>query len=416
MNKNALHKLDIDYVRSCFPAFAEDLPSRIAFFDNAGGSYVAGQVIDKLTQFYRANKVQPYGPSEIANAAGEQMDAGRKAMDELFGMPEGTITLGPSTTQNINTLALACTAIVDSKSEIIVTEQDHESNIGAWERLCQRTGASLRFWQVDAETGELDIKEFEGMLNPSVKIVCMTHSSNIIGSINPIEEVIELARANGSRIIIDGVSFVPHQWPNLSIFQPDAYVFSTYKTYATHLGVMYMATGFTEELDPQCHYFNTDYPEKRFDAAGPDHASIAALAGLGEYFEQSHLHHFGKTSVSLKKKAGQISALMHKHETDLCQLLLDGLKDLPISIIGKNTMKWREANIALVSDKHSPQKLCEALAVDDIAANYGHFYALRLLESLGLMKTHKGVLRISLAHYNTREEIIRVVKTLQDIH
>jgi selenocysteine lyase/cysteine desulfurase len=416
MNKNALHKLDIDYVRSCFPAFAEDLPAKTAFFDNAGGSYVAGSVLDKLIQFYRANKVQPYGPSEIANAAGEQMDAGRKAMDDLFGMPQGTITLGPSTTQNINTLALACTAIVDSKSEVIVTEQDHESNIGAWERLCQRTGASLRFWEVDAETGELDIKKLEAMLNPAVKILCMTHSSNILGSINPIEEVIELCRSNGTRVLIDGVSFVPHQWPNLSIFQPDAYCFSTYKTYATHLGVMYTARDFAEELDPQCHYFNTAYPEKQFDAAGPDHAAIASLSGLGEYFEQSHRQHFGETTVSLKKKAIQMSGLMHKHENGLCEILLDGIKELPIRIIGRDTMKWREANIALVSEVHSPQQLSEALAQNDVSAASGNFYAVRLLTKLGLMKKQEGVLRLSFAHYNTIEEIERAVKTLQDIH
>ncbi len=416
MSDKPLHKLDIDYVRSCFPAFDEDLPSKTAFFDNAGGSYVAGPVIDRLTQFYRAHKVQPYGPSAIGSAAGEQMDAGRKAMDDLFGMPEGTITLGPSTTQNINTLALACTAIVNSKSEIIVTEQDHESNIGAWERLCQRTGASLKFWEVDAETGELDLKHFEAMLNPAVKIVCMTHSSNILGSINPIEEVIELCRSNGTRVLIDGVSFVPHQWPNLSIFQPDAYFFSTYKTYATHLGVMYTAKDFAQELDPQCHYFNTDYPEKQFDSAGPDHAAIASLAGLAEYFEQSHQHHFGDTRVSLKKKASQLSGLMHKHENDLCEKLLDGIKDLPIRVIGRDTMKWREANIALVSEVHSPQQLSDALARNDVAAASGHFYALRLLTKLGLMKKEEGVLRLSFAHYNTVEEVMRAVTTLQDLH
>lgn len=416
MIKKPLRDLDVAYVRSCFPTFAEPLAAKTAFFDNAGGSYVVASVLDKLIDFYRLHKVQPYGASEIARIAGEQMDAGRQCMVDLLGMPADTITLGPSTTQNINTLALACASIVDAKSEVIVSGQDHEANIGAWQRLCQRTGATLRVWEVDAESGELDISAFADMLNPAVKIVCMTHSSNILGSINPVEEVIELCRDNGSRILVDGVSYVPHQWPNLSIFQPDAYFFSTYKTYATHLGVMYTAADFADELDPQCHYFNTGFAEKRFDGAGPDHAAIAALAGLGEYFSQSHLHHFGKSRVSLKKKAGQISALMHKHETELCELLLKGLEGLPIRIIGRNTSKWREANIALVSDLYTPQQLSEALAKNDIAAGCGHFYALRLLDKLGLMESHQGVLRISLAHYNSSEEIMRAVSTLQALH
>ena len=416
MSNKALHHLDIDYVRSCFPTFSEPLAAKTAFFENAGGSYVVGSVIDKLLHFYRVNKVQPYGEAEILRLAGEQMDAGRQAMLDLLGMPADTITLGPSTTQNINTLAHACRPIVDGNSEIIVSEQDHEANIGAWERLCQRSGAKFRLWQVDAESGELDVTELERMLNPKVRIVAMTHSSNILGSLNPVEEVVDLCRQNGSRSVIDGVSFVPHQWPNLSIFQPDVYVFSTYKTYATHLGVMYTARDFADELEPQCHYFNQEYPAKHLDAAGPDHASIAALAGLGEYFEQGHLHHFGTRKVSLKKKAGQLSALMHKHESELCQHLLSGLAELPLRIIGKNTNDWREANVALVSEKHSSAALSKALAEKDIAANSGDFYARRLLEKLGVTNKHGGVLRISLAHYNTREEVERALEVLEAIH
>ena len=416
MSNKALHHLDIDYVRSCFPTFSEPLAAKTAFFENAGGSYVVGSVIDKLLHFYRVNKVQPYGEAEILRLAGEQMDAGRQAMLDLLGMPADTITLGPSTTQNINTLAHACRPIVDGNSEIIVSEQDHEANIGAWERLCQRSGAKFRLWQVDAESGELDVTELERMLNPKVRIVAMTHSSNILGSLNPVEEVVDLCRQNGSRSVIDGVSFVPHQWPNLSIFQPDVYVFSTYKTYATHLGVMYTARDFADELEPQCHYFNQEYPAKHLDAAGPDHASIAALAGLGEYFEQGHLHHFGTRKVSLKKKAGQLSALMHKHESELCQHLLSGLAELPLRIIGKNTNDWREANVALVSEKHSSAALSKALAEKDIAANSGDFYARRLLEKLGVTNKHGGVLRISLAHYNTREEVERALEVLEAIN
>lgn len=416
MRQEPRKSLDLDFVRACFPAFSEPLGAKTAFFENAGGSYVLGPVIDRLLQFYRVNKVQPYGESEIGQLAGEQMDAGRQCMVDLLGMPAETITLGPSTTQNINTLALACSPIVDRQSEIIVSEQDHEANIGAWERLCQRQGASLRLWEVDAETGELDLADLQEMLNPAVKIVCLTHSSNILGSINPVEEAIELCRANGSRIVVDGVSYVPHQWPNLSIFQPDAYVFSTYKTWATHLGVMYCAGDFADSLDPQCHYFNRPYREKWLDAAGPDHAAIAALAGLGEYFEKSHLHHFGLKQVSLKKKAGQVSTYMHKHETELCEQLLEGLNKLPLRIIGRNTSRWREANIALVSENYSSRELSKALAEKDIAANHGHFYAVRLLQKMGVYREGDGVLRISLAHYNNETEIERLLSVLNALH
>lgn len=406
--------LDVDFVRGCFPAFQQPLPARTAFFENAGGSYVAGPVLDRYCRFYTEYKVQPYGFSEICRVAGEQMDEGRQVMADLLGVDLGTVTIGPSTTQNINTLAQAATRMVDAGSAVIVTGQDHEANIGAWERLCQRNGAELRTWMVD-RGGELHLKDLEPLLDGKVKILCMTHSSNIIGSINPVEEVIAMARPLGIRVVVDGVSFAPHSWPDIPIQKPDAYCFSTYKTYAPHLGIMYVAPDFAAELDPQCHYFNITYPEKRFDAAGPDHASIAALAGLGDYFAASYQHHFGEAEGSLYERTEAVSSLMNVHETAVCQRLLDGISDLPLEILGRPHMEGREANIALYSEKQSSATMSEALGKADIAAGHGHFYARRLLENAGIRDTEDGVLRISFSHYNTADEVDRVLEVLNGL-
>lgn len=408
--------LDIDFVRSCFPTFAEPLAAKTAFFENAGGSYVAGDVIDKLVHFYTVNKVQPYGESEILRVAGEQMDAGRQTMADLLGVPLGNVTLGASTTQNFNTLAHACAPLLDNTSEVIVTGQDHEANIGAWERLCKRTGATLVTWPIDPESCELEIAAFKQLLNSNTALVCMTHSSNIVGTINPVGEVIEIARSNNTRVVVDGVSFAPHQWPDIPTLQPDAYGFSSYKTYATHLGVMYVADDFSKMLDPQCHYFNRDYPQKTLDTAGPDHAAIAALDGLGDYFAKSYVHHFGDKQTSLYDKAQQVSSLMHAHETALCDQLLEGINDLPVRILGKTGSEGREANVALASQKLSSAQLSAALAEKDIAAGHGHFYALRLLENAGITDTEDGVLRISMSHYNTTDDVQRAVEVLRAIH
>ena len=384
-------------------------------FENAGGSYVAGAVLDRYFRFYTENKVQPYGASEICRVAGEQMDLGRETMADLLGISSLSLTLGPSTTQNFNTLAVASSAIIGRGDCVIVTDQDHEANIGAWERLCQRREATLRTWPIDSQ-GELRIDDLEPLIDESVRIICMTHSSNIVGTINPVEQVIDMARQKGIRVILDGVSFAPHQWPDIPKLNPDAYCFSTYKTYATHLGVMYVSPEFAEQLDPQCHYFNVQYPEKRFDAAGPDHASIAALAGLADYFGGSHLHHFGASSENLYHRTQEISKLMHQHETELCQLLLDGISDLPLTILGRNTMQGREANIAMRSPSHKSSELSSALADADIAAGHGNFYAKRLLEKAGIEDSEDGVLRVSFSHYNTRAETERVVEVLREFH
>jgi len=390
------------------------MAAKTAFFENAGGSYVAGPVIDQLMSFYTDNKVQPYGASEILATAGNQMDSGRQTMADLLGIDPDDLTLGPSTTQNFNTLANACESWITSTSEVIVTSQDHEANIGTWERLCQRIGATLKIWQIDTQTAELDLDAFKSLLTDRTAIVCMTHSSNIVGTINPVEEVIALCKANGTRIAIDGVSYAPHQWPDIPTLQPDAYCFSTYKTYATHLGVMYTSADFRATLKPQCHYFNHGYQSKWLDAAGPDHASIAALAGLGDYFASAHLHHFGESQLSLYEKALQISALMHAHESQLGGRLLDAIPDMPINIIGRKNMTGREANFALTSPIKSSQQLSEHLAKHDIAAGHGHFYALRLLENAGITNPDDGVLRISFAHYNTDSDVTRAIDALQE--
>ena len=416
MTNSRLNSLDIDFVRSCFPTFNEPLAGKTAFFENAGGSYVAGAVLDKLMHFYLVNKVQPYGASEILSAAGDQMDAGRQTMAELLGIEIADLTLGASTTQNFNTLAHACEGLVNSNSEVIVTDQDHEANIGAWERLCKRTGATLKVWQIDPATAELNIADFEKILSSNTAIVCMTHSSNIVGTINPVEQVIARCRGNGTRVIVDGVSYAPHHWPDIPALAPDAYCFSTYKTYATHMGVMFTSKSFRAELNPQCHYFNRGYASKHLDSTGPDHASIAALAGLGDFFNELHQHHFGAGDGSLYEKAQQISGLMHAHETELCKLLLDGISNLPIQIIGRNTTEGREANIALTSATCSSADMSKHLADKHVAAGHGHFYAMRLLEKAGIKDTEDGVLRISFSHYNNRDDVERVVAALKECH
>ena len=163
--ENDLPALDLEFVRRQFPFFETELAKHWAFFDNAGGTFPCGAVVDRLTRFYRQNKVQPYTHNAVAAAASEQMGAGRSVIAALLGVPETTLTLGPSTTQNVNTLSTACGAFLEPGDEILVSGQDHEANIGGWERAAQRTGAVLRFWPTNPETGELELTVLEICLN-----------------------------------------------------------------------------------------------------------------------------------------------------------------------------------------------------------------------------------------------------------
>jgi selenocysteine lyase/cysteine desulfurase len=403
---------DVTFARSQFPFFETDSGKDWALFDNAGGTLPCRQVVDRLHRFYVQNKVQPYGHSAVGVSAGQQMDDGRQTIADLLGIPLETLTFGPSTTQNVNTLSFACAGLLNPGDDIIVSEQDHEANIGGWERIARQTGADFRLWPVDSDTGELHLEDLERLLSSRTKIVCVTQSSNILGTLNPIDEIIQVSHHVGARVIIDGVSFAPHRWPDLSTSLADAYLFSTYKTFGTHMGILYVASDFLDDLTPQCHFFNESHPGSRLDAAGPDHAAIAALAGLGAFLRTLHHHHFGESDASLNALASHMSALTHRHETKLCSVLLKALESIPCRVIGRIGTEDREANIALLPHEKTAESVSVALAEHHIAAGQGHFYAHRLLSKLGV-PLDDGVLRLSFALYNTEGETRRLISALE---
>lgn len=408
-------ELDINYIRKQFPVLSSEAGSRVAFFDNAGGSYTARPVIDRLNAFYNEYKVQPYGPNILATKAGEAMDEGRRSVAELLGVSVDCVTIGASSTQNLNTLAQACSGILNENSEVVVSEQDHEANIGGWERICQLTGAAFRLWKVEPDTGELSLERLNSILNEKTKIVCVTHSSNIIGSINPVNDIANITHSCGAYLIIDGVSFAPHRWPDLSSMNADAYVFSTYKTYGTHQGVMFVEPDFLSKLTPQCHFFNEHVPWKILDSSGPDHASIAALSGIASYFNDCYDHHFNNDQLSLKEKTLKFSEISNHHEENLCAHLLESLKNLPIKMYGKSDMSGREANVSFRANNLSSKEVVSRLALYNIASKHGHFYAYRLLKAMNVDNLNDGVVRLSLSHYNTMEEVDRCILALNDI-
>ncbi|MDG1170520.1 MAG: aminotransferase class V-fold PLP-dependent enzyme, partial [Sulfitobacter sp.] len=189
-------KLDIDWVRAQFPAFAEPSLQGQAFFENAGGSYTCKPVIDRLMRFYTQRKVQPYAPYEASTLGGQEMDEARSRMAAILGVDSDELSFGPSTTQNIYVLAQAFGQMMQPGEAIIVTNQDHEANTGPWRRLADR-GIEVREWRINPETGQLDTDDLETLLDESVRLVCFPHCSNVVGQINPVVEITALAHAAG---------------------------------------------------------------------------------------------------------------------------------------------------------------------------------------------------------------------------
>ena len=296
---------------------------------------------------------------------------------------------------------------------MIVTNQDHEANIGVWSRL-EDAGIVVREWHVDPETAELHPIDLEALLSPRTRAVAFTHCSNVVGSINPVREITDLVHAAGAWAIVDGVSFCPHGLPDIQALGADIYLFSLYKVYGPHLGAMYMSGELNAELPYQGHFFNAGIPAARFTPAGPDHAQIASVNGVVDYMESMYAHHFGE-GVLPEQQAVSVRDLFHDRETELLQPLLDFLAQHPkIHLIGKDRAVGRAPTVAFTVQGHSSMQLAAKLADHKLGVGAGHFYAYRLIEALGI-DTDDGVLRASFVHYTSPEEVTRLINALDQL-
>jgi selenocysteine lyase/cysteine desulfurase len=194
----------LKFIRSQFPAFTEPTLKGWAFFENAGGSYPCQQVITRLTDFYMKNKVQANYPYPASTLAGNLMEASYKRMADYLNVDESEVHFGPSTTQNVYVLANAMRPMWKDGNEIIVSCQDHEANAGAWRKLAKQ-GIKIIEWHVCPETGLLSLKDLEGLFSKKTKMVAFPHCSNVIGHVNPVTEISEMAHKHGALSVVDGV-------------------------------------------------------------------------------------------------------------------------------------------------------------------------------------------------------------------
>jgi selenocysteine lyase/cysteine desulfurase len=404
-----MNELDVTFVRSRFPAFNTKELENKCFFENAGGSFATGAVVSRLTRFYTSRKVQPYAAYEASSLGGKEMDEARIGLASLLNINQESLHFGPSTTQNTYVLSQAFRQTVKERNVIIVTNQDHEANTGSWRKL-SKEGFEIREWQVDNKTGSLNPNDLIKLLDKRVLLVAFPHCSNIIGEINPVQEICQIIKSFGAYSCVDGVSYAPHGFPDLKSIGSDIYLFSLYKTYGPHVGIMYLSQELNEFLIYQGHYFNNSFPTKRFTPAGPDHAQIAASAGIVDYIRDLDKHHF-TTNVSLSESANRIMKIQRAHESKLLEPLLAFLNGKDnVRLLGPNSIENRVPTVSLDLGNRS-HLIVKQLVNDRIMTDSGDFYAVRLLEALGV-KVKYGVLRLSFVHYTTEQEVEHLICSL----
>jgi selenocysteine lyase/cysteine desulfurase len=404
-------RLDLNFVRSQFPAFAEPSLAGQAFFENAGGSYSCGQVISRLNEYYRRLKVQPYYPYPASTEAGEWMDAARARLAEYLGVTSDEVHFGPSTSQNTYVLAQAFRTLLKPGDEIIVTDQDHEANSGAWRRLAAH-GIVVKEWRVDRDTGALPVAALDRLLTDRTCLLVFPHASNVVAHINPVAQITAKARAAGVITVVDGVAWAPHGFPDVTELGADIYLFSLYKTYGTHQGLMVVRRKLMDQLGNEGHYFNAGELSKRLVPAGPDHAQIAAARGIAEYFDALDTHH---GTGDTKARPQRVRELLRHAETPMLAALLEYLQGRKgVRLLGPATAQERAATVSFVTHAADPSEVVKALARRGFMTGYGNFYAVRVLEAMGVDPA-RGAVRISFVHYTSPAEVTALIEALDSV-
>lgn len=408
-------ELDLGFVRQHFPAFNESTLNGY-FFDSAAGSLPCQETIEALNEFYTQTKVQPGNGYAVSQRGMEKMQLAKRRWANALGVQPNELGFGPSTTQNIYVLAQAFRDILGVGDEVVITNQDHESNIGAMYRAAEAAGATVRIWQADAETGLLNPDDLKQLLGSKTKLVCFPHASNVTGQKNDANKIVALAKADGAYTLVDGVSYAPHAIPDVTAMGADIYVFSLYKVYSVHLGVMVVREHLLEALPKQGHYFKESLDvSERLIPAGPDHAQIAASNGAIDYIETLSAHHGGPVD-SERGAAAFVSSLWRAHEQKLVEPLLTFLSSAQSArLIGSDMAdEWRCPVVSFSPQNDLPGDLAHILCDQKVLVSAGHYYAPRLLEQVGLDPT-RGVVRFSMAHYNSSEEVDYLVSKLESL-
>jgi len=406
--------LDLDFVRGLFPARCWEW----AFFENAGGSYVPESVIRRVTDYMRQTQVQPGAGFAASAEAAERMALGQRLMAELVGADTDEVIIGPSTTMNVYVLANALMPLIGREGEVIVTNLDHEANIGAWRRLAER-GVTVREWRVDPETAALRTDDLDRLLNENTRLVCFSHCSNILGGINDVAGIVRRVHNAGALACVDGVAYAAHRPIDVKALDVDFYALSFYKLFGPHVAMMYGKRRHLLAARAQNHFFigDDDIPLK-LNPGGPNHEFTAGLAGIADYFEALAAHHLSRPPNGFRERTHAVYRLIARHEQSLAMRFLDFLASKPrVRLLGPSTAAAdaRAPTFSFTIEGRRSAEIPSLLEPAKIAVRNGHFYAKRLVEALGVADAGDGVVRASMAHYNTVDEVDRLIEGLDRV-
>ncbi len=421
--------LDTDYIRQQFPSFQHPETSQWIYMENAGGTYVPKPVIDRLDEFMIESKVQPYGQYLMSQKATQAIEESTVKMAEMINADHDEVVIGHCTTMNFYLLSKSLHTWFQPDDEVIVTNQEHEANSTPWRRL-EEIGVHVLEWKMNPEDSELELIQLERLLSNRTKLVCVNHSSNIVGSVNDIKTIGDMVHNSGGLILVDGVSYAPHHCVDVKALNVDFYGLSLYKIFGPHLGLLYVKRDHHHLLSNESLEFQPQQYEKMTTPGAPNYLRIVlnpggvnheeggCLAGITDYMDLLYHHHFQEEENYQLQRVNKVFLLIEAHESKLAKLFLDFANASPrIKLFGKNitdTTKRQPTFSFSINRKISNEELVTELAKRKIAIQSGCFYAWRCIQDLGI-DMNVGVARVSLVHYNTEDEVKYLCSCLDKI-
>ncbi|KAF8624947.1 hypothetical protein AX17_006973 [Amanita inopinata Kibby_2008] len=420
--------LDVSKARSHFPV----LETGYIFADNAGGSQCAKDVVDRISDYLLNTNVQLGADYSVSVTSTNRVlsEAPASACKLINARSPDEIVFGPSSTMNLENLARGMESGVEAGDEFIVTGE-HEANVGVWKKLAARRGAILKHWKATTTdpanpySVSLKIEELLPLISSKTRIIAFTACSNILGSVVPVKEVIKAARAEAQskgakkvEISVDCVAYAPHRLIDVQDWDVDFCVFSVYKVYGPHTSILYVRSAALElSISSIAHHFlKVDAKPYKIQPGGPGYELVYGTTGVVHYLESL-------TPKSTLQASFEAIAI---HEQELLKVLMGFLthpdqKARGIRIVGEETVTLeRVPTVSFVVVGQRPIKSREIVSAFDrkggVGIRYGHFYAYTLVTDLSpSLDPDDGVVRISLVHYNTIEEVERIVEILKEV-
>lgn len=413
---------DVAELRRHFPALSLTQDGRpLAFFDGPGGTQVPQEVIDAVAGYYRESNANDGGAFLTSRRSDAIVREARAAMADFLGARSADeVKFGANMTTLTFHVSRSIGATLSPGDEVVVTTLDHEANVSPWRAMAADRGLTVRTVDIRPEDGTLDLDDLDAKLGERTRLVAVGLASNAIGTINPVREIVRRAHAVGALAYVDAVHYAPHGPIDVAALDADLLACSAYKFFGPHVGVLYGRAELLDRLPaykvrPAHDRFETGTPN--FEGIAGTLAALGYLAGVGRRYGADHAAEFpGLAGRSLELRTALRA--IRVHEMRLFERFVAGLAAIPgvtlWGIADPARFDERTPTAALTFDRLSPRAAAEELGRRGMTAWDGDFYAQGLIERLGLHESG-GVLRIGLAHYNTADEVDRLLVALAEI-